>query len=124
MFERRLNRDNLSVEQEISPVGEVLDIDTGKPTLEGVTKAIRMLTNGKAPGWDQVHAEMLKAEDVVTQRVLKDILQNIWEKETAPNQWKIGLIVRLSKKGNITDTNNWMGIMLLSITSKVICRVF
>ena len=122
-FERVLNRDDPSVEAEISPADEVLDIDIGKPTLEEVTKAIKTLKNGKSPGCDQVQAEMLKAEEVVTPRVLTDILQNIWETETAPNQWKIGLIVKLPKKGDLTDTNNWRGIMLLSITSKVLCRV-
>ena len=38
-FERVLNRDDPSVEAEISPADEVLDIGTGKPTLEEVTKA-------------------------------------------------------------------------------------
>ena len=63
---------------------------------------------------------MLKAEDVVT---LTEILQNIWETEIAPNQWKICRIVKLPKKGDLTDTNNWMGIILMAITSKILCRV-
>ena len=37
--------------------------------------------------------------------------------------WSIGPIVKLSKKGDLIDTNNWRGTMLLSITSKVLCRV-
>ena len=62
---------------------EVLDIDTDKPTKKEVRKAIRILKNGKAPGCDQVHAEILKAEDMVTPRVLTGILQNIWEMSSA-----------------------------------------
>ena len=70
-----------------------------------------------------MHAEMLKAEEVITPKLLTDILQHIWQTETAPNDWKVGLIVKLPKKGDLADTNNWRGIMLLSVTSKVLSRV-
>jgi hypothetical protein len=64
---------------------------------------------------------MLKAEEVITPKLLTDILQYIWQTETAPNDWKAGFIVKLPK-GDLTDTNNWRGIMLLSVTSKILSR--
>ena len=36
---------------------------------------------------------------------------------------KTGLIVKLPKKGDLTNCNNWRGIMLLSVTYKVLSRV-
>lgn len=51
------------------------------------------------------------------------ILNNIWDIKQAPGQWKVGLLVKLPKKGDLADSNNWRGIMPLSITCKVPCRV-
>ncbi len=34
-----------------------------------------------------------------------------------------GLIVKLPKKGDLSTCGNWRGIMLLSIPSKVMCRI-
>ena len=66
---------------------------------------------------------MLKTEEIVTHQVLTNILQNIWATELAPEPWKTGLIVKPPKKGNLTDPNNWRGIMLLSVTSKVLSKI-
>ncbi|MCG8432127.1 MAG: reverse transcriptase family protein, partial [Candidatus Omnitrophica bacterium] len=56
-------------------------------------------------------------------RVLTDLFQNIWENETIPEDWSKGLIVKLPKKGDSGNCNNWRGITLLSIPSKVFCKV-
>ncbi|XP_061191552.1 uncharacterized protein LOC133199698 [Saccostrea echinata] len=40
-----------------------------------------------------------------------------------PDDWKVGLILKLPKKCDLADTNNWRGIILLSVTSKVLSRV-
>ncbi|KAL9964229.1 hypothetical protein ACROYT_G027841 [Oculina patagonica] len=40
-----------------------------------------------------------------------------------PEDWKTGLIVRLAKKGDFSDCNNWMGVTLLSLTSKVFSKI-
>ena len=95
----------------------------GPITLNEVTSAIRRLKNGKAPGEDGVCAEMLKAEEQVTPQILQRILQDIWDKEDIPSDWKKGVIVKLPKKGDLTDCNNWRGITLLSLTSKVFNRI-
>ena len=66
---------------------------------------------------------MLKADEQTTATVLTDILCDIWESEEAPLSRKTGLIVKLPKKGDLTNCNNWRGIMLLSVTYKVLSRV-
>jgi len=122
-FQRVLNRDDPETEADITPAETALDIGTDPPTLEEVKNAIKTLKNGKAPGIDQIHAEMMKAEEHFTPRLLTDILQRIWESEEAPSVWKTGLIVKLPKKGNLANCNNWRGIMLLPVTSKILSRV-
>ena len=66
---------------------------------------------------------MLKAEDTVTPQLLCQILQKIWDSEEAPSEWKTGTIVKLPKKGDLGNCNNWRGITLLSLTSKIFSRI-
>ena len=40
-----------------------------------------------------------------------------------PEDWTTGLLIKLSKKGNISYCDNWRGIVLLNIASKVLSRV-
>ena len=54
---------------------------------------------------------------------LHRILNFVWEKEEIPDDWKRGLLVKLTKKGDLSRRGNWRGIMLLSIPSKVLTRI-
>ncbi|CAC5373530.1 unnamed protein product [Mytilus coruscus] len=40
-----------------------------------------------------------------------------------PSDWSKGLIVKLPKKGNLRNCDNWRGITLLSVTIKVFCKI-
>ena len=40
-----------------------------------------------------------------------------------PSEWKHGYLVNLPKKGDLGLCNNWRGIMVPSIPSKVFCRI-
>jgi len=59
----------------------------------------------------------------VTPQLLCQILQKIWDSEEAPSDWKTGTIVKLPKKGDLGNCNNWRGITLLSLTSKIFSRI-
>ena len=50
-------------------------------------------------------------------------LSTLWQAEEVPGDWRRGAIVKLPKKGNLSDCNNWRGITLLSISGKVFCSV-
>lgn len=45
-------------------------------------------------------------------------------KSTVPEDWSKGLIVKIPKKSNNKNCDNWRGISNLSIPSKVFCSVF
>ena len=66
---------------------------------------------------------MLKEGGEVTANALTKIFKEIWETEVVPDVWKTALIIKLLKKGDFSLCNNWRGIALLSITSKVFTRV-
>ena len=122
-FESLLNRPDPTTQPDISPAEETLDIDTDPPTLEEVKQAIKAMKNGKAGGLDGVTADMLKAEELETPRYLQGILEEVWESELIPKAWTTGLIIKIPKKGDLSDCNNWRGITLLSLTGKIMSRI-
>lgn len=67
--------------------------------------------------------EILKADPTASTEVLYHLLNKIWDTEVIPTEWKTGLMVTIPKRGNLSECNNWRGIMLLSIPSKVFCRI-
>ena len=52
-----------------------------------------------------------------------DLFVKIWNRETIPKDWSKGLISKIPKKGDLGNCDNWRGITLLSIPSKVFWRV-
>ena len=92
-------------------------------TIQEIVSALKALRNGKAPGADQITAEMLKADLEQTSLELQIIFDLIWEKETVPAQWTKGLICKIPKKGNLQECGNWRGITLLPLASKVLSRI-
>ena len=122
-FQKILNRPNPPELADIPEAADDLDINLGDITLSEVKDAIKMLKNNKAPGEDQVCAEMLKAEDQELPVILLEILQKIWNSEEIPDDWNTGIIIKLPKKGDLGNCNNWRGITLLSLTSKVFNRI-
>ena len=109
--------------REYSSVPVLTDDQLGSPpTEEDLRIAISQLSNGKAPGEDGITAEILRlgAESVV--QLLKHLADRVWCEEAVPKVWKKSLLVPLHKEGTRTVCDNYRGISLLSIPSKVICR--
>jgi hypothetical protein len=55
--------------------------------------------------------------------ILFPLFQDVWEQEKFPLDWKEGIIVKVSKKGDWGNCNNWRGIKLLNAISKVFYRI-
>ena len=53
---------------------------------------------------------------------LHRIFHKIWTREEVPADWKHGIIIKLAKKGDLGICDNWRGITLLEIVSKVFTR--
>ena len=87
--------------------------------MEEVKAAIKAMKSGKACGADGVTAEMLKAEETETPRLLMCIFTEIWERETIDFLKRGGL----PKKGDLGNCDNWRGVTLLPITSKVFSKI-
>ena len=97
-----------------------LQINLNEPTTVEIRAAIKELKNNKAAGPDDVAAELLKADTATTTNILYPLFKEIWRTQKMPRDWQQGLIVKLPKKGDTADCNNWRGITLLSAVSKVL----
>ena len=101
----------------------LLKVTLGKISKKEVRKAIKALKNNKAAGIDLIFAELLKygGEEIVNR--LTYMFNLIWEQEIVPDNWTKGVVVKLPKKGNLANCNNWRGITLLSVPGKAFCSI-
>ena len=95
---------------EIDPI--INEISTDPITKAEIRTALRKMKNGKAGGKDEITAELLKADMNTTEKWLVKLFRTFWEQEKVPKMWKQGLIVKIPKKGDLTECENWRGITL------------
>ena len=105
------------------PKQESLQVDTGDISEDEVKRAVARLKNNKAAVADLITAELLKHGGPDTIKALTNLLNACWQYQKVPNDWRNGVIVKLPKKGNLADCNNWRGVTLLSVPGKVLCSV-
>jgi sorting nexin-29 len=92
-----------------------------EPSQEEMEKAICNLKTNKAPGEDDISAELIKNAC----RELKERLHvcKIWRDENMPDNCKVGLIVPLFKKGDKMKCENYRGITLLNVAYKILSSI-
>ena len=102
---------------------EIKEINIGLISKDEISKAMKKLKNGKSGGIDGITTEILKADIVTTVQCLEKLFAAIWDQETVPTEWNKGLIVKILKKGSRVVCDNYRGITLLSVPSKVFSRI-
>ena len=98
-------------------------ISSEPPSKKEINIAIKQLRSGKAPGIDNIAPELLLVDPESVTNTLHPLFEKIWNTESLPTEWSEGLLVKLPKKGDVTNCNNWRGIALLSNPSKVLMRI-
>ena len=66
---------------------------------------------------------MFKAEEDRLPLILVKLLDKTRESGMIPSEWKNSLIVKIPKKGDLSDCENWRGITLSPIALKIFCKV-
>ena len=108
--EERMREEGLEEEIEAPTEGEVADI-------------IKKLKSGKAPGLDGITAEMLKHGGGSLVKLIWKLTVEIWEREEMPEEWSMGVVCPIHKKGDRKICGNYRGITLLNLGYKVMGRV-
>ena len=122
-FECLLNRPKPVTTVDIEEATTDLDISIEKPSILEIKSAIKKLKTGKAAGPDDIPPEILKADINTIADILRNIFDQVWESEKFPKDWREGYMVKIPKKGDLHDCNNYRGIMLLSVPGKVLSRI-
>ena len=74
-FREILNKPSSEEDADIPEAADDLDINTAVPEKEQIIKAIKSLKNGKAPGHDNLNAELFKADPELAATILQSLLQ-------------------------------------------------
>ena len=71
--------------------------------------SIRSTQDGKAPGGDEIPVEEWKCGGAQLINCLYKLIQEIWEAQKVPQDWKEASIMSLFKKGDRGDWANYRG---------------
>jgi len=117
LLEAGQEEDSTNMEDEEQTNRDELHEDEEKITKEEMEEAIKKVKNGKAPGYDKVTPEMVKEMGEEGKKWLLTIYNKAWKEENIPQDWEIGQIVPIHKKGDNKQCDNYRGITLLSTLS-------
>lgn len=113
---------NNEIENDLSQEGfnqnlvEELDINFNE---NEVLSAIKSLKRGKSSGIDMLNSEIFMEGREILAPILCRLFNFMFDNSIYPESWTKGLIVPVPKKGNLNDVNNYRGITLTSIFSKI-----
>ena len=84
-----------------------------------ISDTIESLKNNKSPGIDLIPAEFIKVCKPELVPLITDALNYIISNRDYPDLWAEGLRSPVFKSGLIKDTNNYRGITMLSVFTKI-----
>uniref|UniRef100_A0A3F2YVY1 Reverse transcriptase domain-containing protein n=1 Tax=Anopheles dirus TaxID=7168 RepID=A0A3F2YVY1_9DIPT len=93
------------------------------PSLDEVSSAIKQLKCNKSAGSDGLDAELFKMGPVRLSVVMHQLIVKIWEQEELPEEWKLGIIHPVYKKGDKLDCANFRAITVLNAAYKILSRI-
>ena len=108
----------------LRPDGKPRKVHTVNPTrkyvsLDELHKATEGLAKNKAPGTDNFRSNELKRAPYPTTSVIWSIINTAIHSGKLPEQWAIGRVVLLYKKGGAENPLNYRPIALLQLVSKL-----
>ena len=88
------------------------EINTGEITLTELSEAIKRLKNNKAPGPDDVPAELIKWLDDESRQIILEHLNRCWRNERLPKDMNDARLAIIFKKGSTDLPENYRPIAL------------
>jgi len=106
-LEEILNTSTTNMErEELTSIPTELTISIRPPLKRETVNAIKAMKNGKAAGADNIPAEVLKSDTYISADILLTLFQDIWQKEVFPKEWKEVIIIKVPKKGDLSQCKN------------------
>jgi hypothetical protein len=92
-------------------------------TSDELAKALKLMKNGKCPGEDNMNSELYKyAPKEFKLRLLK-FLNNIYTKNSIPNEWRNASVIPIFKRGDRRDPKNYRGISILNACYNIYSKI-
>ena len=85
--------------------------------------ALGSITTNKASGGDGIPVELFQILKDDAVKVLHSTYQQIWKTQQWPQDWKRLVFIPIPKKGNAKECSNYLTIVFISHTSKVMLRI-
>ena len=103
----------------------VCHVNADLPPTDAEIKAAIQKLNNTAPGVSGILSTLWKslATNDDSFELIRLVVLEFYETETPPMEWNIGLLAILPKKGDLKDTNNYRGIMLLETCYKIVANI-
>ena len=92
-------------------------------TNEEVEMAIKRLKDGKSPGPDDVHGEILKLLETPQITAITRLFNNIYETGHLPKDWLLSIFIPIPKKNNTRKCEDHRLISLMSHALKVLLNI-
>ena len=86
-------------------------------------RAIKKLTNDKAPGLKNVPPNAFKALSSEHLDTLLTFFNDYWDEKVDFEEWHEGQVVPVPKSGDLSDPNKWRGVTLMDIGSKIFSSI-
>lgn len=99
------------------------NITTECPSIPEICEAIKALKNNKSPGLDNIPPELLLADPMTSSKLLLPLMEGFWSSNYLPDSLLEGVIIKIPKKGDLSERSNWRGITLLNMLLKVIAHI-
>ena len=93
------------------------------PLMTEIEDAMKKLKNGKAPGLDNIPAEILKASGKNAIKAIHSLCCKIWNTCEWPTEWKEQEMIMLHKSGSVKECGNYRTIACISHTSKILLHI-
>ena len=100
-FEDVLNRDAPTKPPDLVEAPEDLEVNLEAPTVQEIHAAIQDLKNGKAPGCDNLNAELFKADPMLAARQILPLFTATWTEKRIPEGWRKGTIIKIPKETSV-----------------------
>ena len=85
--------------------------------------ALRSITTNKASRGDGIPVELFQILKDDAVKVLHSICQQIWKTQQWPQDWKMSILIPVSKKSNAKECSNYCIVALILHASKVMLKI-
>jgi len=119
-------KDLLNINQDKNIIGEdhlllhTVQPEITEPDGKEIKPIIKILKNNKAPGEDNINAELIKISTPEMFSKICILIKGIWNNGQIPQDWRTATICPIYKKGNPMGTNNYRGVALLKTCHKIL----